>query len=114
MYDSNIIKENVKEKWESVLNEDILYGTIEKTFKVLPKWGEGAYVKYFHFKLLHNRTITNKRLFNMQLSDTSQCSNDMESIKHAFLECKYVTNLWKQVQNWLKRNISTTCKPSDT
>ena len=62
MYDSNIIKENVKEKWESVLNEDISYGTIENTFKVLPKWEEGAHVKYFQFKRLHNRTITNKNM----------------------------------------------------
>ena len=52
IYNGNILWE-VKEKWETVLNEDIRYKTVEKAFIDLSKCKGSAYQKYFRFKLLH-------------------------------------------------------------
>ena len=71
-YNGNIIKE-VKEKWETVLNEEINYKTIEKAFIELKKCQGSAYQKYFQFKLLHSRTAIKDKLYTMNLSETNIC-----------------------------------------
>ena len=47
------IIQNVKQKWEEVLNDDITYSTLETAFKDISKMKESAYYKYLHFKMLH-------------------------------------------------------------
>ena len=64
---------DVKNKWEMALNEEIPYDTIEHAFKGISKIESGAYQKYFQFKLLHSRIITNEKLHNMGISDTKMC-----------------------------------------
>ena len=103
-YNGNIIKE-VKEKWEEVLNEDIRYKTIQTAFKVLPTLKVSAYQKYLQFKLLHSRTAISEKLYNMKISETNLCPlchNEVETIKHAFLECISVTSFWLQIEKWFK------------
>ena len=48
-----------------------------------------------HFKLIHNRGMTNKIIFRMNLADssTSLSCNREETVVHAFLECENVTML---------------------
>ena len=60
-FDYKIIQ-NVKQKWEEVLNDEITYLTVEKAFRDISKMKESAYYKYLQFKLLHSRTITNALL----------------------------------------------------
>ena len=72
------------------MNEDLSYNIIENLFKEVTDLNTGAYQKYFQFKLLHNRTITNEKLFKMKISDTEICEichGERDAIKHAFLEC---------------------------
>ena len=38
------------------------------------KEDESAYVKYIQFELLHNHSITNEKLYNMNISETKICS----------------------------------------
>ena len=63
----------LKEKWETILNEELSYDIIENAFKELTNIKVGAYYKYFQLKLLHNRTITNDKLYNMNNSDIRIC-----------------------------------------
>ena len=72
VYNSNIVTE-VKNKWERVLNEEIPYGIVEQGFVAIPKMIEGPYQKYFQFRLLHSRIVTNKKLYTMKISDTKNC-----------------------------------------
>ena len=71
-YDQNILIQ-VKDKWEQTLNEEVKIDTVEKSFNQIPKLDEGAYFKYFQFKLLHSRTVTNVKLHKMKLKDTTIC-----------------------------------------
>ena len=114
-YNGNIIKE-VKEKWEQVLNENIDYKIIEQAFKDIPKLKESAYQKYIQFELLHSRTAVNKKLYMMNLIDTNKCwicQGEIETIKHAFLECNSVTQLWFRIEQWLKLKTNHTIKLSN-
>ena len=115
-YNVNILKE-VKEKWETVLNEEIRYKMVEKAFSDLTKCKGSAYQKYFQFKLLHSRTAVRDKLYTMNLSDTNicpLCETNIETIKHVFLECTHVTTLWHQLEKWLKIKLKKTVKLSDS
>ena len=103
-------------KWELSLNEDIPYHIVERSFKHIQKMKEGSFTKYLQFKLLHNRIVTNKKLFAMGLSESSNCpycNNIDETIDHAFLNCRAVTNLWMEVERWLRQVIDGGIKISD-
>ena len=103
-------------KWELTLNEEIPYHIVERSFKQIQKMKEGSFTKYLQFKLLHNRIVTNKRLYAMGLSETSNCpycGNIDETIEHAFLNCRVVTNFWKEVERWLRQVIEGGIKISD-
>ena len=113
-YNGNVIKE-VKQNWEKVLNEDIMYATVEKAFKDLATRKENVYKKYLQFKLLHLRTAVNEKLFKMGIKNTkicSLCKTEDETIKHAFLECIYVVELWSQIENWIKGKTKKSIKLS--
>ena len=115
-YNSNIIVE-VKNKWERVLNEEIPYKVIEKGFISIPKMTEGPYQKYFQFRLLHSRKMTNNKLHIMKISDTAICPLCFaaeETIKHAYLDCQFDVTLWKQVENWWKNITNENAKFTDT
>ena len=103
-------------QWEVTLNEEIPYHIVERSFKQIRKMKEGSFTKYLQFKLLHNSIVTNKKLYSMGLSDTSNCpycGNIDETIEHAFLNCRVVTNFWKKLERWLRQVIEGGIKISD-
>ena len=107
-YCTGTLKE-VKDKWEKALNDDLSYKIIENAFKNISTIKSGAYHRYFQFKLLHNRIITNKKLYKMKISDSMMCKiclTEVDSIKHAFLECSTTVTLWNQVEQWAKLKIN--------
>ena len=114
-YNQNILIQ-VKNKWEETLNEEIKFDTVEKSFNQIPKFEEGAYFKYFQFKLLHNRTVTNVKLHKMKLADNTICKicqSEPETIKHTFLDCPMVVTLWKHIERWLQNNVEAGIKLDD-
>ena len=114
-YNGNVIKE-VTEKWERCLNEEIGYDIVEKAFTELPKSNESVYQKYLQFKLLHHRTAINEKLYIMKLLETNICQiclSDIETIKHAFLECTSVAQLWRQIENRISQKIDKAVKLSN-
>ena len=87
-WDYNIIQD-VKQKWEEVLNEDIPYLIVENAFKYVTKIKESAYYKYLQFKMLHSRTIINEKLYIMKISESNiceMCMIEVETIKHAYID----------------------------
>ena len=114
-YNYNIITE-VRNKWEEVLDEEIPHYLIEKSFKNLQKMKEGSFTKYLHFKMLHRRVITNKKLLEMGISESSKCpycEEQQESIEHAFLYCETVKSFWDEIEKWLKTHIDRSIKIPD-
>ena len=111
----NIITE-VRNNWEQVLEEEIPHYIIEKSFKNLQKMKEGSFTKYLQFKMLHRRIVTNKKLLEMGIADSSKCpycEEQEETIEHAFLYCKTVKNFWGEIESWLKRHIDNSIKIPD-
>ena len=114
-YNVNIITE-VRHKWEDVLEEEIPHYIVETSFKNLQKMKEGSFTKYLHFKMLYRRIVTNKKLLEMVISESSHCpycEEQEETIEHAFLYCESVKNFWRDVENWLKLHIDRTIKIPD-
>ena len=105
-----------KNKWENVLMEEISYKKMEKSFATLHKMKEGPFVRYFQFKLLHKRVVTNKALQYMGIKNNSACpycEEQIETIEHAFLQCTAVRTIWQEVETWLKNNIDNKIKIPD-
>ena len=114
-YNQNILIQ-VKNKWEQTLNEEIKMDNVEKSFTQIPKLEDGVYFKYFQFKLLHDRTVTNEKLHKMKLTGTNICKIcqiEPETIKHTFLDCPMVIALWKQIEKWLQNTVETGIKLDD-
>ena len=77
-------------------------------FYVYKKIKEAPFVKHFQFKLLHKRIVTNKTLLYMGISNSSTCpycEEQVETIEHAFIQCKAAKSIWREVEIWLKQNI---------
>ena len=92
------------------------YDIIENAFKQLTKMKTSAYYKYFQFKFLHSRTVTNEKLYKMGISDTKfckTCGNVIDTMKHAFLECQSSIDIWVKVEQWLRQKICPSLKLSD-
>ena len=52
----------------------------------------------------------------MNLIDSNKClicQKDIETIKHAFLECSSVRHLWLQIEKWVKLKTNRTIKLSN-
>ena len=114
-YNQNIITD-IKNKWDISLSDDIPNEKIMKSFILLHKMKEGSFAKYFQFKMLHMRIVTNKKLQIMGIRNDSQCpycDEQVETIEHAFLECEAAKEIWKEVETWLKTSINTTIKISN-
>ena len=98
------------------LNEEITHDINEKSFNAITKFTEGAYYKYFQFKLLHSHTVINEKLNKMKLAETNVCrlcQKEPETIKHTFLEWSFVITLWKQLEKWLQTNLENNIKLDD-
>ena len=106
----------IQEKWEEILNEEIPYRVIEKSFIQLHQMKEGSFTKYVQFKMLHRRIVTNKKLYKMGMSENSNCpyrGSVDETIEHAFILCETERNFWNEVEYWLRAEVEGNIKISN-
>ena len=62
----------------------------------------------FQYRLLMSTVITNIDLKNFKIRSNDLCTfceTERETVIHIFCECKYVRQLWSQIQNNLLPNI---------
>ena len=62
----------------------------------------------FQFKLLHRRIATNDFLNKIGVSLSAMCTfcNEyVETLEHVFWECKFSQSFWKNVTEWLTKNL---------
>ena len=103
----NIVRET-QQKWEEILMEDIPYNMARKAFSNLHRMKEGPFTKYLQFKLLHNRVFTNKKLYDIGISENSSCpycDEQEETMEHAFLNCNSVKEFWNELERWLRTHV---------
>jgi len=65
-----------------------------------------TFSRNFHFKNTHNIIFLNEKLFKCNLHISPLCSFchlQNENIAHLFFQCKITSNLWKQLQEYLKK-----------
>ena len=59
---------------------------------------------YNQYKLFHRRTVHNKLLNIMGISETTSClfsNNCIEAVGRIYPECENVVNLWKITEEWV-------------
>ncbi len=62
----------------------------------------------FQYKFLHKIIYTKKELLIMKLVDNTVCSFcnvDSETLCHVYWECNATQIFWKELENWIIRNI---------
>ena len=108
-FNQNVISE-VNNGWERVLNEAIGIQRFENSFRNLHNRKEGSFTKYIQFKMLHRRIVTNKKLYGMGIKENKcsscpHCTEQIETIEHAFIYCNIAVNIWKEIENWLRVHV---------
>ena len=88
----NNIHLELKDKWSNKLNEDIRLDTVSNSFKNAKKFSFSVYQHFIQYKLLHRKTVHNKLLHKMGISETPNClfCDIPETIEHIYLECTNV------------------------
>ena len=78
--------QNIQEHWSIKLNEDIQFQYVKNTFCMSFLVTSDTFSRLIHFKLVHNRMMTNKILLKMNLVDSSTClfCNREDTVVHAF------------------------------
>ena len=82
---NNILKK-VQENWSKHLNDDTTFETVTKGFKNIKTIAPSVYLHFNNFKLLHKRTVYNKLLFTMGISETPNFQTERETIEHICIE----------------------------
>ena len=86
------------------LNKKINFRIIPYSFKIIYQTTADTCVRSINFKLANHRVLTNKTLFTMNLVPDPYCKyySEIKSDVHAFVECRQIARLWRQVEMWLR------------
>ena len=106
----------VKERWETILNDNISTEDIKFAFKISQKLPKCVFNRYTQLKILHNRMNTKKLLFKMNISDSENCTfclNTPDTTLHALIDCPMSAQLWRRMELWLRENVNKGIKISD-
>ena len=87
------------------------YGEIavnEQTWLAANNCTSEARLRLLHWKILHNIYPTKILLKKMNIVDSEYCTrcNVIEDTEHFFYNCKEVKELWKIVENDIKRELT--------
>ncbi len=108
----HIIKKEVPETKQLVNQKWVKkYGEIavnEQTWLAANNCTSEARLRLLHWKILHNIYPTKILLKKMNIVDSEYCTrcNVIEDTEHFFYNCKEVKELWKIVENDIKRELT--------
>jgi len=95
-------------KWNKMLNINITLNEWYKYFQYIYKMTDCVKYQYFQFRLLHNTLITNEKLFKWKMVETDLCifcEEEIEDLKHIFLDCEVIKMFWQKLNIWMKRKL---------
>ena len=84
---------------------------MEKIFSLPNKCIQSKWLQMFQYKILHRILPTNKKLFQYnikQSSDCEYCGQAEESLIHLFCECDIASVIWQEVVDWLGKQLIKT------
>ena len=87
--------QNIQEHWSTNLNEDIEFHYVKNTFLMSYIVTLDTFSRLIHFKLVHNRVMTYKLLFKMNLTDSFTCcffATEKKLLFTPFLSAKMLLN----------------------
>ena len=97
-----------QDKWKLAcgeINKDIEWN---KAYILPFQCTKDTNLQSFQFKLLHRRIATNDFLNKIGVSLSAMCTfcNEyVETLEHVFWECKFSQSFWKNVTEWLTKNL---------
>ena len=98
-------------RWEECEGVGLNHEMYESAFKNLGKMSEAVKLRDFQYRLLLCKIPTNKDLFKWkkEMSDMCTfCKSGEETVKHLFVECRFVKRLWQWVQSIAGMDINVT------
>ena len=96
---------DLSEKWGEAMNEDFNVKRLNLSFEMAKKSAPSVYQQFIQYKLLHRRTITNRLLKKMNITDFDHClycKESPETIEHIYLECTNSKTLWQETIKWVR------------
>ena len=62
----------------------------------------------FQYKLIHIILGTDSQMCEISIEKSDKCrvcQSDFETFIHLFVKCRYVVELWKDLENWIHSNL---------
>ena len=75
----------IRDKWSESLNDEVLLPTVQTALMNAKKFSPSVYQYYNQFKLIHRRTVNNRLLKKMGITEDENClycKDHLETIEH--------------------------------
>ena len=101
---------NLNKKWKNELSLDLSEEVWSKIFRISFKVSSDFDIAWFQYRIIHKILGTQYLLFKMSIKDSSKCllcNDSPETLIHIFCECPKVTQLWREIEDWVyaKTNV---------
>ena len=102
-------EKDFQRKWHQDIGIILDTNAWQQKFRICFKTIHDPYYKWFQYRILHRILATQKSLYKMQISDSSNCllcKNNQETIIHLFFQCPKSIHLWNQLENVIQEKAS--------
>ena len=92
------------EKWSSDLHSTLDQARLLKQTSYVFQYTNDINLRWFNYKIAHRILATNDYLFKIKIRNSNLCSfcgNEVETLKHLFISCELVDNIWTLLQQWI-------------
>ena len=96
-----------KSKWETRFNRNFSIKDFHMFFSGIYKITNVPKLRSFQYRLMHGAIVTNKDLYTWKIKSSGECSfgcqEQVETIKHLFMDCPVINNLYLKVRNYTRK-----------
>ena len=102
----NSVKHNKRylEKRSSDLQSTLDQAHLLKQTSYVFKYTNDINLRWFNYRIAHRILATNDYLFKIKIRNSNLCSfcgNEVETLKHLFISCELVDNIWTLLEQWI-------------
>ena len=106
------VDERIKRKWENEIGQHTA-GSLTSLIHAT----KSCYLRYLHYKIISRIFPTNRLLFAMKITSSSECSfcqGETETLSHLFWNCPDVQKFIKEVITYIKQQYYTEIKADES
>ena len=95
-------------KWNKDLGIQIDNTTWRRVFYLIFNVEQDNNLIWFQYKLIHRILGTNSQMYKMSIEKSDKCrvcQSDSETFIHLFVKCRYVVDLWKDLEIWIHSTL---------